>query len=183
MHSILVTGGTGFVGRALLPALAAAGHRVRATTRDVSRRSKAPAIEWVRCDVTDRADVERALEGMDAAYFLVHSMGKGRRDYADVERRVALQFEEAAARTGVKRIVYLGGVAPADPPSKHLQSRLDVGEILRTGTVPTLELRASMVVGNGSASWQIVEIWRCASQPCCSPPGPSRGRARSPSRT
>jgi uncharacterized protein YbjT (DUF2867 family) len=156
MQSVLVTGGTGFVGRALLPALVAAGHRVRATTRDVSRGAAVAGVEWVRCDVAEHADIEQALAGVDAAYFLVHSMGDGQSDYAEVERRVAHQFEEAAARAGVKRILYLGGVAPADKPSKHLKSRLDVGEILRAGAVPTLELRASMIVGNGSASWQIV---------------------------
>jgi uncharacterized protein YbjT (DUF2867 family) len=153
---VLVTGGTGFVGRALLPALVAAGHSARATTRDVSRAKPAPGLSWVRCDVTNRDDVARALEGTDAAYFLVHSMGGGRRDYAEIERAVAVQFQEAAGRAGVKRILYLGGVSPADRPSKHLQSRLQVGEILRAGPVPALELRASMIVGNGSASWQIV---------------------------
>jgi uncharacterized protein YbjT (DUF2867 family) len=156
MQSLLVAGGTGFVGRALLPALVAAGHRVRATTRDLSRVAKAPGIEWVRCDLTDRADVEQALDGVDAAYFLVHSMGGGRRDFAEVERQVAHQFQETAARGRVKRILYLGGVAPEDRPSQHLKSRLEVGEILRAGLVPVLELRASMIVGNGSASWQIV---------------------------
>jgi uncharacterized protein YbjT (DUF2867 family) len=153
---ILVTGGTGFVGRALLAALVAAGHSVRATARDLSRTAKLPGVEWVRCDVADRADVERALAGMDAAYFLVHSMGSSRRDYADIERAVAHQFADLAARAGVKRVLYLGGVAPGDRPSKHLRSRLQVGEILRSGDVPALELRASMIVGNGSASWQIV---------------------------
>jgi uncharacterized protein YbjT (DUF2867 family) len=155
-QNILVTGGTGFVGRSLLSALAADGYAVRATTRDVSRTPAVAGVEWMRCDVTIRGDVERALSGMDAAYFLVHSMGSGRGDYADVERAVAQQFAEAAARAGVKRILYLGGVAPEERPSKHLQSRLQVGEILRSGEVPALELRASMIVGNGSASWQIV---------------------------
>lgn len=152
----LVTGGTGFVGRALLEALVAAGHEVRATTRDLSRGAKVPHVEWVRCDIDDRTDVERALEGIDAAYFLVHGMGSGQRDYAARERRAAAQFAEAAARAGVKRIIYLGGVAPAGKPSEHLESRLAVGEILRAGSVPTLELRASMIIGRGSASWQIV---------------------------
>jgi uncharacterized protein YbjT (DUF2867 family) len=155
-QKILVTGATGFVGRALLAALVAAGYGVRATTRNVARSPAVTNVEWIRCDVTDPGDVERALAGVDAAYFLVHSMSSGRRDYADVERVVAQRFAEAAARAGLKRILYLGGVAPEGRPSKHLQSRLQVGEILRSGEVPALELRASMIVGNGSASWQIV---------------------------
>lgn len=153
---VLVTGGTGFVGQALLHALVAAGHEVRATTRDLSRVTKAPRVAWVRCDVEVRADVARALEGIDAAFFLVHGMGSGQRDYAAKERHSATHFREAAARAGVKRIIYLGGVAPLTKPSEHLKSRLEVGEILRAGSVPTLELRASMIIGNGSASWQIV---------------------------
>lgn len=152
----LVTGGTGFVGRALIQALVAAGHEVRATTRDLARGAGAPGCEWVRCDVNDAADLERALEGIDAAYFLVHGMGGGQRDYAAKERCAASQFAEAAARAGVARIIYLGGVAPVAKPSEHLKSRLEVGEILRAGPVPTLELRASMIIGKGSASWQIV---------------------------
>lgn len=156
MGRILVTGGTGFVGKALLPALVAAGHEVRATTRDVSRAVQMPHVAWVRCDVDDPSDVARALAGMDAAYFLVHGMGTGQRDYAAMERSAARHFAEAAGRAGVKRIVYLGGVAPSAEASRHLQSRLDVGEILRAGPVPTLELRASMIIGSGSASWQIV---------------------------
>ena len=156
MLKALVTGGTGFVGQALLEALVASGHEVRATTRNLSRAAKAPSVQWVRCDVDERADVERALEGIDAAYFLVHGMGSGQRDYAAKERRAAAQFAEAAARAGVKRIIYLGGVAPVAKPSEHLKSRLEVGEVLRAGSVPTLELRASMIIGKGSASWQIV---------------------------
>jgi uncharacterized protein YbjT (DUF2867 family) len=156
MALVLLTGATGFVGRALLPALVAAGYSVRGTTRDVARSPRIPGVSWVRCDVTNGDEVSRALEGTDAAFFLVHSMSRGRRDYEDVERAAAVHFARAAASAGVKRILYLGAVAPGGRPSKHLQSRLQVGEILRGGTVPTLELRASMIVGNGSASWQIV---------------------------
>lgn len=113
-------------------------------------------MEWVRCDVSEKDDIERALTGVDAAYFLIHGMGGGHHDFAEVERRAAHLFAEAAARAGVKRIIYLGGVAPTETPSEHLKSRLEVGEILRAGSVPTLELRASMIIGNGSASWQIL---------------------------
>jgi uncharacterized protein YbjT (DUF2867 family) len=156
-QTTLVTGGTGFVGRALLQPLVEAGHTVRATTRDLARAPKIHGVEWVRCDVNDSADLDRALAGIDTAYFLVHGMGSsGQRDFASMERRTARGFAEAAARAGVKRIIYVGGVAPKARPSEHLKSRLEVGELLRGGTVPTLELRASMIIGKGSASWQIV---------------------------
>jgi len=149
-------GATGFVGTALLPALVEGGYEVRATTRDLARARRLPGVEWVQCDVSRPSDVERALSGIDAVFFLVHAMGSAARDYAETERRAALELREAAARAGVERLVYLGGVAPADAPSEHLKSRLLVGELLRAGAVPTLELRASMIIGEGSASWQIV---------------------------
>lgn len=153
---ILVTGATGFVGRALVPALVAAGHEVRATSRHPSRATATPHVEWVRCDVDERGDLERAFDGVDAVFFLVHAMGKNAHGYAETERRVAAQVVEVAATAGVQRIVYLGGVEPACDPSEHLRSRLAVGEVLRAGSVPAIELRASMIIGNGSASWQIV---------------------------
>ncbi|MFY3742713.1 NAD-dependent epimerase/dehydratase family protein [Anaeromyxobacter sp. Red801] len=154
-RTVLVTGATGFVGSALVPALAAAGHRVRATSR---RRRAGPGgtVDWMAVDVRRPADLERALEGVDAAYFLVHGMAAGRGDYVEEERRTAAGFVRAAERAGTGRIVYLGGVAPQGTPSRHLASRLAVGEVLRAGRVPALELRASMIVGAGSASWQVV---------------------------
>lgn len=154
-RTVLVTGATGFVGGALVPALAAAGHRVRATTRRRRARPGGP-VEWLEVDVRRPADLERALEGVDAAYFLVHGMAAARGDYVEEERRVAAGFARAADRAEVGRIVYLGGVAPQGEPSRHLASRLAVGEVLRAGRVPALELRASMIVGAGSASWQVV---------------------------
>ena len=156
LRRVLVAGGSGFVGRALLPVLVAAGYSVRATTRDPSKSRPIEGVEWVQCDVTRRADLDRALAGMDAAFFLVHGMGGGEGDYAEAEQHTALNFREAAASSGIRRIVFLGGVEPEREPSEHLKSRLRVGQILREGAVPTLELRASMIIGNGSTSWRIV---------------------------
>ena len=153
---ILVTGATGFVGRALMPALLEEGYTLRATSRRPASGRPVDRLEWVTCDVSQRAELDRAMEGVDAVFFLVHAMGGGSHDYADTERKTAVEVREAAARAGVKRIIYLGGVAPAGEISEHLKSRLAVGELLRAGSVPALELRASMIIGAGSASWQIV---------------------------
>lgn len=165
---VLVLGATGFVGRALLPALLAEGYQVRATTRHLDAgleglgappslgRALLANLEWVRCDVRSPADLQKAMEGVSAVYFLVHAMGEGGRAYARTEHRVAKLVREFAAEAGVERVIYLGGVAPSGAASEHLRSRLMVGEVLRAGSVPTLELRASMIVGNGGASWQIV---------------------------
>lgn len=153
---MLVTGATGFVGRALLDALVAEGYLVRAVSRRAPRAANTAQVEWLECDINQRPDLSRALAGVDVAFFLVHAMGSGTVDYAQAELRLAAEFRDAAARAGLRRIVYLGGVAPAAEPSDHLKSRLAVGTLLRSGTVPALELRASMIIGNGSASWQIV---------------------------
>ena len=149
-------GATGFVGRALVPALVDAGYAVRATSRDVGRMTNTTRLEWMKCDIGRREEVGRVLEGVDSVFFLVHAMGGGARHYAGTERESAETLRDEAARASVKRIVYLGGVAPRGEPSEHLKSRLAVGEVLRAGPTSTIELRASMIVGNGSASWQIV---------------------------
>jgi uncharacterized protein YbjT (DUF2867 family) len=155
---VLVTGATGFVGRALVPALRAAGLPVRATSRHppADGRDGARGVEWVAADLARPADLPRALDGVRAAYFLVHGMASGAEDYAEEERRAASAFAREAERAGVERIVYLGGVAPRGRPSRHLASRLAVGEVLVAGRVPALELRASMIVGAESASWRVV---------------------------
>lgn len=157
MAKVLVTGATGFVGRWLRPALLAAGHQVRATTRRLGASPRGEAgEEWVEADLLAPSTVRRAMEGVEYAYYLVHSMGGRPRDFRPIEHASAQVFSRAAAEANVRRIVYLGGVAPAGSPSEHLASRLEVGELLRAGPVPALELRASMIVGNGSASWQLV---------------------------
>ncbi len=153
---MLLTGATGFVGRAVEPKLVSAGWQVRSLTRRLARaRPPFAGVEWVQGDVASAADSGRVLEGVQAAVYLVHGMGDGK-DFAQREVEEAGHFAEAAARAGVRRIAYLGGVAPAGEASSHLRSRLAVGETLRASPVPTIELRASMIIGYGSLSWLIV---------------------------
>jgi uncharacterized protein YbjT (DUF2867 family) len=141
------------------PALARAGWQVRGMSRraaEARRRWPEPGLEWVAGDVADEQGCARALAGCAAALYLVHGMGEGA-GYAGREVTAAQRFARAAAAAGVGRIVYLGGVAPpAGAASSHLRSRLAVGEALRAGRVPTIELRASMIIGHGSLSWLIV---------------------------
>lgn len=155
---VLVTGATGFIGHTLAARLAAAPVDLVLGSRDPEKANRErPGATWVRCDFADRSVLERALEGIDVAYYLVHGMGGAQRDgYVERERRWANDFVAAAEAQGVGRIVYLGGVEPAGEPSDHLASRLATGRILREGPVPTLELRAGMIVGQGSESWCIV---------------------------
>lgn len=155
-RSLLLTGATGFVGGASRDALAREGWHLRCMTRDAARaRKRQPGLEWVQGDVADADSCLRALEGCQAALYLVHGIGEGP-DYHRQEVLAASTFSKAAAATGVERIVYLGGVAPMGEGSEHLRSRLEVGEALRSGSAKTLELRASMIVGHGSLSWLIV---------------------------
>jgi len=156
-RTVLLTGATGFVGRAAYDALTAAGWAVRCMTRDADRAARQwPGRVWVGADVADEAATARALEGCDRACYFVHGMAGGGAEFRRTEVAQATAFRRAAERTGVRRIVYLGGVAPASDGSEHLRSRLEVGETLRAGAVSTVELRASMIIGYGSLSWLIV---------------------------
>jgi uncharacterized protein YbjT (DUF2867 family) len=158
-HETLVLGATGFVGRALAQRLVADGESVVAASRRALSIARPPgpgAFRSVSCDLREPATLEVALRGVDCVYYLVHSMGSGGADFRHVERECARNVARAAAASGCRRVVYLGGVAPRAHPSEHLASRLEVGEILRSGPVPAIELRAAMIVGNGSVSWQIV---------------------------
>lgn len=156
---MLLTGATGFVGRHVRLALRAAGYHVRCASRSPeAAAARDPQGEWVRFDLDDPTSVKPALEGCQSALFFVHAMGGGSGgDYPEREREEALRFRAAAEEVGLRRVVYLGGVTPQGvKPSKHLQSRLDTGETLRSGKVSTIELRAAMVIGAGSAGWQMV---------------------------
>jgi uncharacterized protein YbjT (DUF2867 family) len=153
---VLVTGASGFVGRHLLHRLRAEGVAVRCASRDPGRAAtSSPGCEWVCLDVERRATLPSALAGCRAVVYLVHAMGR-RPGFERREQLAAEVVADEAARAGVERIVYLGGVAPRGRPSRHLQSRLRTGEILRAAPVPVFELRASMIIGHGSISWRIV---------------------------
>lgn len=154
---VLLTGATGFVGCHLYHALVAAGIDVHCATRNPdAARSAHRDREWVRLDVEDEQSVDRALKGCDAAYYLIHGMGQGS-DYPEREANSASNFSRAAARAGLRRIVYLGGVLPAGGrSSKHLESRERTGILLRSGTVSAIEMRAAMIIGEGSVSWTMV---------------------------
>lgn len=135
---VLLTGATGFIGRRVFPALIDAGWEVIAASRDADERAKTePGRKWVRFDAQDPSTVEAALRNVDAVLYLIHSMGEGG-DFENKERAAAKTLLRASERAGVERIVYLGGVAPAGEPSRHLRSRMLTGEILRGGSVPAI---------------------------------------------
>lgn len=160
MASVLVTGATGYIGGRLVPELLDAGHEVRCAARSPGKLDDLPwrsQVEVVKSDVTDAASLDEAMAGIDVAYFLVHSMG-GSDDFAASDRRAAEIFRDAAARAGVGRIVYLGGLGDDDDPelSHHLRSRHEVGRILADGPTPVTELRAAIIIGSGSASFEML---------------------------
>lgn len=153
---ILLTGATGFVGSHLKPRLEAAGLTLRCATRDAARVARQHGREdWVVLDVNNSETLVPAMQGARAAIYLVHGMSGGA-GYEERESAAARNFAAAAARAGLERIVYLGGVAPDEHPSRHLRSRLTTGRLLRRGPVPVFELRASMIIGHGSTSFRIV---------------------------
>jgi uncharacterized protein YbjT (DUF2867 family) len=158
MRSVLLTGATGFVGSATRPALLQHGVRLQCASRQRHTGAASPSESWVQVDVAKPDQLRRALYGIDTAMYLVHGMGRrgGQGDYAAREAQSAERFGAAAREVGVGRIVYLGGVCPAGTPSKHLASRRRVGELLRASGVPTVELRAGMIVGAKSESFRIV---------------------------
>jgi uncharacterized protein YbjT (DUF2867 family) len=154
---VLLTGATGYIGGRLLPRLLDDGHRVRCLVRnpDRARGSLPDAAEIVQGDVVSGDGVADALRGIDVAYYLVHSMGAGGDDFAQRDRTAASGFARAAKAAGVGRIVYLGGLEGA--VSEHLRSRAEVADVLDQEGPPVVHVRAAMVIGAGSASFQILE--------------------------
>ena len=156
---VLLTGATGFVGRHVFYALEAAGYEVRCSTRNPEQaKLKFPEREWVQADLENETSIASAIEGCSHALFLVHGMVGNAGDYPKREQRSAAAFAEAARQAGVERVVYLGGVSAGilDQESRHLRSRRETGEVLRKAGPSTIELKAAMIIGSGSAGWVMV---------------------------
>jgi uncharacterized protein YbjT (DUF2867 family) len=156
----LVTGASGYIGGRLVPELLAAGHPVRCMARDPGKLSDRPwsgDVEIAVADALDGTAVRQALEGIEVAYYLIHSLGTGA-SFEQRDRDAAGTFAVAARSAGVKRIVYLGGIAPgpASDLSPHLRSRAEVGDILLGSGVPTAALQAAVIIGSGSASFEML---------------------------
>lgn len=159
--AVFVAGATGYVGGRLVPLLLSRGHAVRAAARSPRKLAGRPwadhpNLSIVPADVTDRASLVEGMRGCRAAFYLVHSMGAGG-DFARADREAATNMAEAAREAGVERILYLGGLGDDAPDlSEHLRSRAEVGRIFTQGPVPATVLRAAVILGSGSASFEII---------------------------
>lgn len=153
---VLVTGATGFVGGRLVPELRDAGHDVVALVRDAARYDAPAGVEVVEGDVLDSGSFEAAFEGVEAAYYLIHSMAAGS-GFEQRDRLAARHFASAADAAGVERVVYLGGLGEGnDDLSRHLRSRREIEWILSEGEFGLTTLRAALLVGDGSAGFEVV---------------------------
>lgn len=159
---VLVTGATGYIGGRLVPRLIAAGYRVRCLVRrarkiDTRSWAKHPSIDIVECDLEDSSRLSSSMKGCAAAYYLVHSMMAAGSDYRARDQELAKSFARAAATADVERIIYLGGLGEiGDGLSEHLTSRREVETALASTNVPVTVLRAAMIIGSGSASFEIL---------------------------
>jgi uncharacterized protein YbjT (DUF2867 family) len=159
---VLVTGATGYIGGRLVPLLLERGYHVRALVRSEKKArnrpwSSHPNLELFKGNVLDAASLTEACRGCNAAYYLVHSMLPGNTDYRSSDLEAARIMRDAAAAAGVGRMIYLGGLGEDHANlSQHLKSRREVEKVLSSGTVPVTVLRAAMIIGSGSASFEIL---------------------------
>ena len=153
----LVFGASGYIGSNLVPFLQQQGHRVRSVARNqaVLEGREWTGVECASADALLPESLDSVLQDVDVAYYLVHSMAAGS-DFGQLDLEAAANFRDAAARAGIRRIVYLGGLIPHNPESVHLQSRFETGEVLRQGPVPITEIRAGMIIGPGSAAFEVM---------------------------
>jgi len=156
---ILVTGATGYVGGRLVPLLLDRGHEVRTTTSDSTKEQPwwSDRVETVEMDILDGDEVEAACEGIDAVYYMIHGMAGD--DFVEKDREGATNMANAVRDKGVGRIVYLSGLVPPvdhDELSRHIASRLEVEEILSSSPAVTVTLRAAVLMGSGSTSFEVI---------------------------
>jgi uncharacterized protein YbjT (DUF2867 family) len=159
MANILVLGATGYVGGRLVPRLMQHGHTVKCLVRDRRKGVDRPwdGVEIFEGDVLKAETLPEAFAGVEIVYYLIHSMGAGGKDFEQLDRTAAENVRETAAKAGVKRIIYLGGLGRrGGNQSKHLRSRHEVADLLRGGAVPVTEFRAAVVIGSGSASFEMI---------------------------
>src|SRR5215213_6206786 len=154
----LVTGASGYVGGFLISELLRRDRAVRALARDPSKASEPPAVDVRGGDAVSGRGLREALEGCRTAYYLIHSMGRGSGDdFARHDREAAVNFGEAAREAGVERVIYLGGLGPTgEDASEHLRSRHEVAELLRQRVPGFVYVRAAMIIGRGSASFEML---------------------------
>ncbi len=157
--TVLVTGGSGYIGGILAPELLARGYQVRVMIRRgfMVNESRWPGADVVVADALKKEQLNKALEGVHTAYYLIHSLLMGPEEFEAADIQAAINFREAAREEGVKRIIYLGGLGDRQASkSRHLRSRVKVGDALSAGSVPVTTLRAAVIIGSGSASYEII---------------------------
>ena len=155
---VLLTGATGYIGGRILPLLEAQKVKTRCLTRrpEALRQQVSNLTQVVHGDLLDADSLETALSNVDTAYYFVHSMGANR-DFEQEDRAAAKNFSCAARKAGVQKIIYLGGLGHRDTTlSKHLRSRQETGDILRSSGIDVIEFRASIVIGSGSLSFELI---------------------------
>jgi uncharacterized protein YbjT (DUF2867 family) len=159
---VLILGATGYIGSRLTQTLLDKGYHVRAATRSLKNVKvfpwgEHPRLEWVEADALDHQGLLKACQGCQVVYYLVHSMNPAQKDFEEADRLAAKNMVMAAQKAQVKRIIYLGGLGEEEKGlSKHLRSRMEVLKVLHSGSVPVTTLRAAMIIGKGSVSFEIL---------------------------